>query len=186
MWKAITFIAAVGALWLGATVAVLVLRASDVEAMAPMDAPNPSATGQYESLITTWPIQTVHSIMLSNGKVIFWPAWDNGSDVHVWDPGAGTIATGPMPNFDPFCTGHVVMPDGRVFVTGGHLTGQTRTIGINQASYYDPVANSWTALPTMANNRWYPTNTVLANGDVLVTSGLIDDITGTNNQPEVW
>jgi galactose oxidase len=178
-------VASVAVLCVAITAAVFALRSSDVEATAAAAA-DPPVTGEWEPLITTWPIQTVHSTMLPNSKVLFWPAWDVGSNVHVWDPGAGTIATGPMPNFDPFCAGHVVMPDGRVFVTGGHLTGQSRTIGLDQASYYDPTSNTWTALPVMANKRWYPTNTVLANGDVLVTSGLIDTIAGTNKQPEVW
>ena len=38
----------------------------------------------------------------------------------------------------------------------------------------------------MNAGRWYPTVTVLANGDVLVVSGSIDDIVGVNPVPQVF
>ena len=38
----------------------------------------------------------------------------------------------------------------------------------------------------MNNGRWYPTNTTLANGDVLVVSGWVDTGVGVNVEPQVW
>ena len=38
----------------------------------------------------------------------------------------------------------------------------------------------------MNDGRWYPTNTALPNGDVLVTSGWIDTTQGVNVEPQVW
>ena len=38
----------------------------------------------------------------------------------------------------------------------------------------------------MNAGRWYPTVTVLANGDVLVVSGSIDNTLGVNKMPQVW
>ena len=51
---------------------------------------------------------------------------------------------------------------------------------------YNPFTNSWTRLPDMNNSRWYPTNTTLPNGDVLVISGWIDTTQGVNVEPQVW
>ena len=38
----------------------------------------------------------------------------------------------------------------------------------------------------MNAGRWYPTNTTLANGDVLVVSGAIDLRDAVNTLPQVW
>ena len=38
----------------------------------------------------------------------------------------------------------------------------------------------------MNAGRWYPTVTVLANGDVLVVSGSIDNTVGVNRLPQVF
>jgi hypothetical protein len=144
-----------------------------------------ASIGQWSPVITTWPIQTVHSTLLPTGNVVFWPAWDNGADVQIWNPNAGTINPGPRPNFDPFCTAHVLMADGRLFVTGGHVPGGGST-GLTQASYYNPFSNGWTSLPSMNARRWYPTNTVLASGDVLTSAGYQDSVNGDNPLPQVW
>ena len=49
-----------------------------------------------------------------------------------------------------------------------------------------PLAVAGRGLPDMNNGRWYPTNTTLPTGDVLVTSGWIDTQTGVNVEPQVW
>ena len=38
----------------------------------------------------------------------------------------------------------------------------------------------------MNNKRWYPTNTTLPNGDMLVVSGWIDNQQGVDVEPQVW
>ena len=48
------------------------------------------------------------------------------------------------------------------------------------------ILGTWTALPDMNAGRWYPTATVLANGDVLVVSGSIDNTFGINTLPQVY
>jgi hypothetical protein len=67
-----------------------------------------------------------------------------------------------------FCSGHILLPDGRLLVAGGHFQDSQ---GLNQASIYDSKANTWTALPVMNNGRWYPTVVTLRDGTVLVLSG---------------
>ncbi|MGA9544614.1 MAG: galactose oxidase-like domain-containing protein, partial [Candidatus Sulfotelmatobacter sp.] len=48
------------------------------------------------------------------------------------------------------------------------------------------MSGNWTFLPDMNAGRWYPTNTVLPNGDVVVTSGEISPVLGNNPLPQVW
>jgi hypothetical protein len=68
-------------------------------------------------------------------------------------------------------------------VTGGHVQNGW---GLPDASIYDPFANAWTRLADMNNGRWYPTNTTLANGEVLVLSGSTDANYSNNSLPQVW
>ena len=88
------------------------------------------------------------------------PSVDPATGVHQY--------TEPLPTKNVFCGGHSFMEDGRLFVTGGHISGYR---GLPNAHIYDPFMNTWTELPEMNAGRWYPTNTTLANGDVLVVSG---------------
>ena len=64
-------------------------------------------------------------------------------------------------------------------------------VGLANASIYNPFVgtpsgDTWTTLPLMNAGRWYPTATVLANGDVLVVAGGIDNTVGANTLPQVF
>ena len=84
---------------------------------------------------------------------------------------------------DFFCSGHAFLPDGRLLVTGGH-TGADG-FGTKTTYLFDFALNKWTRVADMRNGRWYPTNTTLANGEVLTISG--GDTAGVFNLiPEVW
>src|SRR5207248_4155099 len=100
-----------------------------------------------------------------------------------WDPAtnANTAATNPAANI--FCAGEAFLPDGRLLVSGGHITDY---VGLPDAYLYKPFTDTWMRLPDMKNGRWYPTNTALPNGDVLVASGWIDSTQGVNVEPQVW
>ncbi|HYH00642.1 MAG TPA: carboxypeptidase regulatory-like domain-containing protein [Terriglobales bacterium] len=75
------------------------------------------------------------------------------------------------------------MADGRLFIAGGHIADYT---GYPQALIYDPGGNSFTAVPDMNAGRWYPTNTLLPNGDVLVVSGDMTSNTSPNPLAQVY
>ena len=85
--------------------------------------------------------------------------------------------------YNLFCSGHTFLADGRLLVTGGH---SANFVGLPKASTYNPFTGAWTALPDMNAGRWYPTNTALANGDVLVVSGSISTSEGVNTLPQVF
>ena len=141
-----------------------------------------SPTGQWTS-VQTWPFMAAHAHLLPNGKVLFWPSFDVGNNPTLWDPVANTFSAAPKAAYNIFCSGHSFLPNGRLLVTGGH--NGSSGYGYPYASIYDPAQGSWTQIPNMQDARWYPTNTTLANGDVLVVSGEISP--GTySTLPQVW
>ncbi|HEY4046211.1 MAG TPA: galactose oxidase-like domain-containing protein [Acidobacteriaceae bacterium] len=133
--------------------------------------------------IQTWPWMAAHAHLLPTGKVLFWPSFANGNNPTLWDPVANTFANAPMAAYNIFCSGHSLLPDGRLLVTGGH--NGSSGYGYPYASIYNASQNTWTQIPNMQDARWYPTNTTLANGDVLVVSGEITP--GTYSAlPQIW
>ena len=142
--------------------------------------------GQW-SLVTPLPYFPVHTHMLPTGKVMIWQGLDEsgagraGGD--AWDPANQSVSILSKPDYDIFCSGHSFLADGTLFVAGGHISD---FVGLSRASIYNPFTNAWSNLPNMNAGRWYPTTTVLANGDVLVVSGYIDPTIGVNTLPQVF
>jgi hypothetical protein len=130
-------------------------------------AQDPSSVGEW-SPVQPWPIVAVHAHLLPNGKVLFYPYTD---DAYLWDPVTNVLEHATAAGFNLFCSGHTFLADGRLFVTGGHISS---SVGLPYSTFYDSTTGTWTRGPEMNAGRWYPTNTMLANGDVLVTSGDID------------
>ena len=128
----------------------------------------------------TWGAVAIHAHLLPNGKVMTYGRI--GNPPIVWDP----AVPGAFQNFvapgDIFCSGHTLLPDGRLLVAGGHSGVDnfgTKTTFIFNAS------GGWTRAADMRNGRWYPTNLTLPTGEVLTISG--GDTAGTRNLiPEVW
>ena len=139
----------------------------------------------------TWPEFPVHAHLLPTGKVMIWPGDQgisgNNQQPQSWIPGDQNVSPlTRVAGYDLFCSGHSLLADGKLFVAGGHIQNN---VGVANASIYDPgtgTTGTWTALPDMNAGRWYPTATVLANGDVLVVSGSIDNTVGVNRLPQVY
>ena len=85
----------------------------------------------------------------------------------IWDPATESFQATPS-GLNLFCSGHVLLPDGRLFVTGGHVLPYA---GIRNTTLLNPLTGSWAAGPQMARGRWYPTATTLPDGRVLIVSG---------------
>lgn len=146
------------------------------------NAQNPAAVGQF-SPIMSWPFNPTHAVLLPSGNVLWWASFANGDKPQIWNPTTNTNTAATAAGYDIFCGGQSLTENGQVFVTGGDSTTST---GVANASLYDPVAASWTFLPDMNAGRWYPTNTALANGDVLVTGGEVSPLLGVDALPQVW
>ena len=80
-----------------------------------------------------------------------------------------------------FCAGHVLMPDGRLMVAGGHLQDDR---GIATTYFFDQ-NGSPQRVGDMNHGRWYPTLTVLPNGEVLSMAGRNESGT-VIRIPEIW
>ena len=125
-----------------------------------------------------WPSVAIHLSLLPTGKVL---SWGNLGPPVVWDPETGQFTEVPSQE-ELFCSGHTLLPDGRVLVAGGHISSDH---GIPDISIFSPSTGSWTKSAPMRRGRWYPTNTVLANGSVLITAGR-DQVGDEVAEPEVW
>jgi hypothetical protein len=142
----------------------------------------PSVVGQFSPLMI-WNGNPTHAVLLPNGKVLWWGSFANGGQPQVLDPVSNTNTPATPPGYNIFCAGHSVLGSGQVLITGGDSALNT---GVANASLYDPVSGNWTFLPNMNAGRWYPTNTVLPNGDVVVTSGEISPAMGVDALAQVW
>jgi hypothetical protein len=144
--------------------------------------PTPATIGQWAPL-EQMPFESVHSVLLpATGKILFWPAFELGNNPSTWDPATGNVVALPQASYNIFCAGHSLLPNGQVLITGGDYT---TGVGVPNVTIYDPVANTWADQPDMNAGRWYPTNTNLGTGDVLVTEGDINQ-TSTDTLPQVF
>ena len=100
----------------------------------------------------------------------------------LWNPSTNTNTPLTQPESNPFCSGHVFLANGQLFIAGGHID---TWVGSPTAYTYNPLNDTWTRLPDMNNGRWYPTSTTLPNGDVLAISGTITS-GHYNVEPQVW
>ncbi|ROO83674.1 N-acetylneuraminic acid mutarotase [Actinocorallia herbida] len=140
-------------------------------------------------------VRAMHSVVLNNGKVLLIAGSGNGGArfkrgefvTKVYDPKTNTFTNVPTP-YDMFCAGHVQLPDGRVLVLGGtedfaEFSGGVSDEGIGyvyeskgwsgaKKSYiFDPATNRYSRVNDMVDGHWYPSATLLGNGDVYSVGG---------------
>jgi hypothetical protein len=161
--------------------------------------------GKWASL-PKWPIVAIHAALLHDGTVLAWPRLVIDSNPkkdktkppwtargveglpHTWDhqhPNSPPVKTGPPP-YNIFCSGHAFLPDGRLFVAGGHMWDNFW--GDGRVTIYDPKDRTWAkGLPAMNLPRWYPSCVTLPSGDILVDGGTFhSDPVKVNRMPQVW
>ena len=120
----------------------------------------------------------------------------NIGEASLWDPSLGT---GPaaFTDVDPpvidvdgpggqppapaptFCSGLSHLASGEVLVAGGNLAYDdtlpedpfTDWSGLQTIFTFDPLSETWTRQPDMAEGRWYPSQTLLPDGRTIVAGG---------------
>ena len=157
---------------------------------------SPAAAGERER-IGSWSAPfdlrgvAIHLALLHTDQLLYFssvegdPDVDRTSLVRTYDLAASTIrepVTAPAGigyHRDLFCAGMNVLPDGRVFVPGGHdhTTGEHDTEGWRGTDVFDPVTRRWTPGPELAVERWYPTSVSMPSGRTLVMGGGEDHAT---------
>jgi Galactose oxidase-like, Early set domain len=124
----------------------------------------------------------IHSQVMPDGKVLLWayPRSTVGTWVVVLDPATRTFTNVSMSyQRDAFCSGNDLLPNGEVFLTGGHLyngvnpSTHENDLGSANTDIFDPAAQAWTPGPTLDLARWYPTNVELGNGHILIFAGQV-------------
>jgi len=143
---------------------------------------DPATVGQW-SAVANWGMTATHAHLLPNGKVLWWPEFQDGDNPTLWDPASGTNSPLPKAGYNLFCTGHALAADGRLFVAGGHIQDE---FGLPNASKFDSSTHPWTRLADMNAGRWYPSVATLPNGDFLVVAGTVTPQIGGNRLPQVW
>ena len=147
--------------------------------------PDPSVVGQWGP-VTSWPVLPIHAVLMPTGKVL---AWGHDSTVNttlatVWNPSTNSFQNTTYSGADLFCAGHGLLPDGRVFIAGGHNMADYH--GITNATIFDPTTLTWSAGAAMSFARWYPTVTSLPDGRMLVSSGAINCEGCNATVPEIY
>src|SRR4029077_19122020 len=108
---------------------------------------------------------------IAGGDVPRGPGAVASAHAAVYDPATGTwAATASMgtPRLSPAA---VMLPDGRVLVTGGRMNGGLASERLSSAEQYDPVSGTWTATKDMSVARSGHPATLLPDGHVLVAGG---------------
>ncbi|MFE2305401.1 galactose oxidase-like domain-containing protein [Streptomyces sp. NPDC059411] len=148
------------------------------------------AKGSWEVIPAKNPVRSMHAVVLKNGKVLLIAG--SGNDISqfnagtftsaVYDPANGSFKTIPTPS-DMFCSGHVQLSDGRVLVMSGNkgypsADGKIGYQGLKDSYVFDPATETYTRTNDLNGGHWYPSATVLGNGDVITFGGLKEDSTG--------
>jgi hypothetical protein len=141
--------------------------------------PGPEVVGRWDAGPTVSFVPR-HMHVLPTGEVLL----NQDGDLTIWNPTTGNPPSS-LPNHTSniFCSGHCFLADGKLLVTGGHIEN---SVGLDQVSIFDPLTRQWQAQSRMNAGRWYPTNTTLANGDVLIVSGDVSVSQGVNRLPQVY
>lgn len=149
------------------------------------------ANGRWDVLPTQNPVRSMHSVVLHNGKVLLIAGSGNDPEMFeagtftsaVYDPQTGDYKTIPTPK-DMFCAGHVQLKDGRVLVMSGNAgypsaDGTIGYQGYKDSYIFDPETETYTKTNDMNDGHWYPSATIMGNGDVVSFGGLREDSTGS-------
>lgn len=147
-----------------------------------------SLGGEFESA-TTLPLVPVHLSVLPNGKILFWErdfVRDSNNNIIVDSSGRVTQVTGKSKalvwdrtaqsfkgvdniHTNLFCSGHSFLPDGNLFVAGGHKDPDRA--GETETNIFDYGTETWSQGPEMNKGRWYPYNVTLSTGEPLIMAG---------------
>ncbi|HEY2390029.1 MAG TPA: galactose oxidase-like domain-containing protein [Candidatus Angelobacter sp.] len=149
----------------------------------------PQQNGRWDTLPWLMPINPVHVALMHNGKVLVIAGSGNDPDnksleAAVWQPGPDIVRSFKI-DWDMFCNGMVVLPDGQPFVLGGTVK-YDNFLGYRKTAMFNPATEKFTNGPDMSGGRWYPTGTVLSDGSVMVLSGLNDTSGSVNTTVQIF
>ena len=106
--------------------------------------------GRWDTLPFDMPLNPVHVALMHTGKVLIISGSGNDPDnknfqAAVWDPKSLTIRTFKI-SWDMFCSGMVILPDGKPFVLGGTLRYDP-FFGEPKTATFDPATETFAECP---------------------------------------
>jgi len=114
--------------------------------------------------------------LLANGKVLIAGGSPAGVSVlasaQLYDPVGNTWSSAGSMSTDREWATATLLPSGKVLVAGGLDANGGDSRGLASAEVYDPVANTWSVVSSMASTHANHTATLLQNGQVLVAGGV--------------
>jgi len=157
--------------------------------------PQAEARNGLWTVVATSPVRSVHAILEDTGNILLMAGTGNNGSL-----GGKVVTNLPTSDFkaavfnpstmsflsltaewDVFCGGHVILPDGNILVSGGTrkyelVSGQqtlTQFQGVRNSAIFDVTTNRWINTGPLNQARWYPTlvRAGLPNM-VIVVSGL--------------
>jgi Domain of unknown function (DUF4082)/Domain of unknown function (DUF1929) len=138
--------------------------------------------GEFGS-ITQLPLVPVHLSVLPDRRILFWgrdmvinqsgqvKQEAGKSEAYVWNMATNGMQRVANVTTNLFCSGHSFLPNGNLFVTGGHRSPHFDAAGEAHTNIFNYASNSWTAGPVMNHGRWYPYNVTLGTGEPLIMAG---------------
>ncbi|GAA3237379.1 galactose oxidase-like domain-containing protein [Actinocorallia longicatena] len=136
--------------------------------------------------------RSIHSVLMYNGKVLLIAGSGNSRyrfaggtfSSTVYDPKTGRMTKVKTP-YDMFCAGHVQLADGRILIMGGtdgyakfegpNAAQSTGWTGSRKSYIFNPRTNKYEkSAGLMKDGHWYPSATILPNGDVYSVGGYND------------
>jgi hypothetical protein len=144
---------------------------------------SPASMGQWTAPVNFCPKQPcvigADAAVLYTGQVLFYyfPANNTqNSQAVLLDPVTGIVTNVALPvSRDIFCSGLSILPNGKVLVTGGVVTGGTHNgidnNGTTSTMIFDPGSSTWSVAQDMNYARWYPSTVELSDGTDLELSG---------------
>lgn len=158
-------------------------------------------------------VPAVNMVLLHDGRILYWSGVEAGSPDDTFNQTfltagalhgesrilefteAGYQITTPEHAFgdggDLFCSGAIILADGRVLTTGGseyhglQEPTQWPLDGIKDARIFDPATDSWTRYADMVLGRWYPSLMLLPDGSP-ATIGGIETLSNINEHWTNW
>ena len=129
---------------------------------------DPATDGRCDVRFRPGGPSAIHVSTLADGRVFCFGFGDGGMDpdpgAFVIDPATGTTAS-PATKHHLFCSGHALLPDGRLVIMGGCCDE------VSAVRIFDPATITLEHHDDMPHGRWYPTATILSDGRAAVISG---------------
>jgi Domain of unknown function (DUF1929) len=154
----------------------------DLAPAAPNE-PIPIAEGGRWRYAASFPaaFNAIHAITGPNGKILVVAGSGNRRETfeagqfqsYLWNTITGTRRLISTPD-DLFCSGHVLLPDGRALILGG-TTAYQPFKGGRFVYAFDFGTEEYDILSPMEVGRWYPSVTTNATGQTVITSGFDED-----------